>query len=182
MRAGRAWWPAMASSRAHFVARWPRFAAESWAPLLAIVARSGRPLLQVAGRNLLRHDRRTMAGRRALVALHGGRLLCAVLQTVAPLAGATTGSAHLLGARRCARPSVALGAMLCGCRRTFFVVAAAGGGRRLEKLRRCRDDCFLLGFSSGLSRAAREVFEPIFDIGPVLVDFEILRFLGLELF
>ncbi|KZT76821.1 hypothetical protein F511_46153 [Dorcoceras hygrometricum] len=75
MRAGRAWWPAMASSRAHFVARWPRFAAESWAPLLAIVARSGRPLLQVAGRDCCADDRPPHvqavalldAGRRAVV-------------------------------------------------------------------------------------------------------------------
>ncbi|KZV06565.1 hypothetical protein F511_45953 [Dorcoceras hygrometricum] len=29
MRAGRAWWPAMASSRAHFVARWPRLSADA---------------------------------------------------------------------------------------------------------------------------------------------------------
>ncbi|KZV58340.1 hypothetical protein F511_22069 [Dorcoceras hygrometricum] len=49
-------------------------------------------------------------------------------------------------------------------------------GRLLRRLN------FASRFSSGLSRAAREVFGPIFDIGPFLVDFEILRFLGLKLF
>ncbi|KZT76521.1 hypothetical protein F511_46455 [Dorcoceras hygrometricum] len=53
---------------------------------------------------------------------------------------------------------------------------------RPAKLRRCRDGRILLGFGSGMSRAAREVFWSVYDIGPVLVDFEILRFLGLELF
>ncbi|KZV34503.1 hypothetical protein F511_14703 [Dorcoceras hygrometricum] len=37
---------------------------------------------------------------------------------------------------------------------------------------------FASRFYSGLSRAAHEVFGPIFDIGPILVDFEVLRFLG----
>ncbi|KZV50128.1 denticleless protein [Dorcoceras hygrometricum] len=41
---------------------------------------------------------------------------------------------------------------------------------------------FTSRYCSGLSRAAHEVFGPIFDIGPILVNFEILRFLGLKLF
>ncbi|KZT76513.1 hypothetical protein F511_46462 [Dorcoceras hygrometricum] len=63
---------------------------------------------------------------------------------------------------------------LCAAR-NFFVVAAAG----LPPLRRSSGDVVT---AAGLSRAAREVFGPICDIGPVLIDFEILRFLGLELF
>ncbi|KZV16720.1 hypothetical protein F511_08829 [Dorcoceras hygrometricum] len=41
---------------------------------------------------------------------------------------------------------------------------------------------FTSRFSSGLSRAAHEGFGPIFDIGPVLVNFEIFEILGPKLF
>ncbi|KZV33638.1 hypothetical protein F511_12337 [Dorcoceras hygrometricum] len=52
-----------------------------------------------------------------------------------------------------------------------------GGGRRpatisVRLLRRLN---FASRFCSGLSRAAREVFGPMFDIGPILVDFEFCR-------
>ncbi|KZV40434.1 pumilio1-like [Dorcoceras hygrometricum] len=49
-------------------------------------------------------------------------------------------------------------------------------GRILRRLN------FASRFSSGLSRAAHEVFGPIFYIGPNLVDFEIFEILGPKLF
>ncbi|KZT76229.1 hypothetical protein F511_46746 [Dorcoceras hygrometricum] len=49
MRAGRAWWPDMTSSRTHLVARWPRMPAESWAPLRAIFARSAAGRCSLVG-------------------------------------------------------------------------------------------------------------------------------------
>ncbi|KZV06831.1 mitochondrial carrier family [Dorcoceras hygrometricum] len=60
--------------------------------------------------------------------------------------------------------------------------AMSRGAPRLSRpcvaaARRCSGDIvtadFFLGFCLGLSRAAREIFGPIFDIGHVLVDFEI---------
>ncbi|KZV44806.1 hypothetical protein F511_09849 [Dorcoceras hygrometricum] len=59
-----------------------------------------------------------------------------------------------------------------------------GGGRRPATIsgRLLQRLNFISRLCSGLSRAAHEVFGPIFDIGPNLVDFEILRFLGPKLF
>ncbi|KZV21440.1 hypothetical protein F511_22621 [Dorcoceras hygrometricum] len=58
----------------------------------------------------------------------------------------------------------------------------AGPSPSLIYLRLLRRLNFASMFCSGLSRAAREVFGPILDIGAILVDFEILRFLGPKLF
>ncbi|KZT76054.1 hypothetical protein F511_46921 [Dorcoceras hygrometricum] len=82
---------------------------------------------------------------------------------------------------------VALGRASCLARRcTAAVRKFRGGGRRPAAARRSSGDVvtadFFLGLCSGLSRAAHGVFGPIFDIGPVLVDFEILSFLDLKLF
>ncbi|KZV48154.1 hypothetical protein F511_23955 [Dorcoceras hygrometricum] len=98
---------------------------------------------------------------------HGRALLDAQLHV--QIVGASRGCAALVAAVRGLAP------------RAIFMVAAVAGSRLPVIVRRCRDGRFLLGFSSGLSRAAREVIGPIFDIGPVLVDFEILRFLGPKL-
>ncbi|KZV22305.1 hypothetical protein F511_17907 [Dorcoceras hygrometricum] len=57
-----------------------------------------------------------------------------------------------------------------------------GGRRRPANLRQRCDCCFSSRLSSGLSRAAHEVFGPIFDIGLILIDFEIFEILGLKLF
>ncbi|KZV24198.1 hypothetical protein F511_09142 [Dorcoceras hygrometricum] len=79
------------------------------------------------------------------------------------------------GARSCAT--------LCA---DLHVPAAAGGRRRAAAVRRdFRQRCdgyFSSRLSSGLSRAAHEVFGPIFDIGPILVNFEILKFWGQNCF
>ncbi|KZT75894.1 hypothetical protein F511_47082 [Dorcoceras hygrometricum] len=70
--------------------------------------------------------------------------------------------------RAVSREVAALGAAACG----HVPHAIVGDGhRRAAAVRRSSDSDatanLLLGFSSGLSRAAREVFGPIFDIGPV---------------
>ncbi|KZV24496.1 TMV resistance protein N-like [Dorcoceras hygrometricum] len=73
------------------------------------------------------------------------------------------------------------GAAMCGMRwrnvgrwlralppRVFLVVAASPSAAAPASLQRCRDGWseFLLGFGSVLSRAAREVFGPVCDVGP----------------
>ncbi|KZT76148.1 hypothetical protein F511_46827 [Dorcoceras hygrometricum] len=61
MCAGRAWWPAMASSHAHFVARWPRLAADAGRRFSQTVAQSAAAMEGARWPMMLRKLLRTLA-------------------------------------------------------------------------------------------------------------------------
>ncbi|KZT75966.1 hypothetical protein F511_47008 [Dorcoceras hygrometricum] len=63
MRAGRAWWPAMASSRVHFFARWPRLAADVGRGFVQTVAQSAAAMEGARWPVMLRKLLRTLADR-----------------------------------------------------------------------------------------------------------------------
>ncbi|KZV58601.1 6-phosphofructokinase [Dorcoceras hygrometricum] len=124
---------------------------------------------------------------------HRGRVHGCAINSRAMASGRAKGCA-LIGRRTCrslhtGRPFDAAGCtMVCAMMRDMRGRALAarigGGGRRPATIsgRLLRRLNFAFRFSSGLSRAAHEVFEPIFDIGPILVNFEILEILGPKLF
>ncbi|KZV46661.1 hypothetical protein F511_10826 [Dorcoceras hygrometricum] len=174
----RAWRHPTARMCARGIARWPRNGQQLPAEtctLLRVRLGGRRPEL---ARKLLRGGGWAMAAMcaavRAMVA-HRGRAVAYVLAhdrrwfspIDAPLVGASQ--------RHCAALVAAERAALCRMQH-------GGGGRRPATSPAALRWLISSRLSSGLSRAVREVFGPIFDIGPNLVDFEILRFLGPKLF
>ncbi|KZV23577.1 hypothetical protein F511_32864 [Dorcoceras hygrometricum] len=138
-------------------ARWPRMVAETRAQHCASCvtpSRAGRALRRVGRAVIVHWLHEMLADDGRLCAMAGGCFAWWPACCAPPLARDVERSAALVAAVR----GLAL--------RVIFVVAAAA--------RRCSCDVvtadFFLGFSSGLSRAAREVFVLIFDIGPGLVD------------
>ncbi|KZT75792.1 putative disease resistance protein [Dorcoceras hygrometricum] len=137
MRAGRAWWLEYERCLARLsraVARLPcALDARRWAGRMSGRAQT---VAQVAGRCCAARDAtpRLMLRRWKLLGRRWASLCAAAGRPLS--AGCTTMRAgRAMGARRCAWPRVALGVALCGCRREFFVVAAAS----TAMLRRCRD-------------------------------------------
>ncbi|KZV06994.1 protein EXECUTER 2 [Dorcoceras hygrometricum] len=92
---------------------------------------------------------------------NAGRLLRALVLRCRATLGAVTGrGAHWLHKLHAAE------ARCCARRRALPPRFLWWWRHRRTLLRRCCDGCFILGFGSGLSREAREVFGPVFDIGP----------------
>ncbi|KZV39574.1 hypothetical protein F511_02037 [Dorcoceras hygrometricum] len=90
--------------------------------------------------------------------------------------------------RGCAPPwrglaaRVATSVLPSAARDLMAAVAAVRPPSEVISGRLMRRLIFPFRFCSGLSRAAHEGFGPIFDIGPILVDFEIFDILGIKSF
>ncbi|KZT75668.1 hypothetical protein F511_47307 [Dorcoceras hygrometricum] len=94
--------------------------------------RMERPIVAASLAAASRKIARWMAGQWPAAARQGcassGTNGCATCCATRSSVQATMRTSRAMGARRCARPCVALGAALCGCRREIFRGGGGGGG------------------------------------------------------